>query len=71
MIHSTLLKRNSQNPQVLLTFVCEATIQAATTVTNIAGHCIALREIISESAAPMQGKEMTSPSSPQKEKKER
>jgi len=56
IIHITLLKRKSQNPQVLLSFVCEATSQAATTVTSIAGHCIASREIISALLLQPRGK---------------
>ena len=38
-IHKILLRRKSQNPQFLLNFRSEATIQAAITVTPIAGHC--------------------------------
>src|ERR1051326_1984204 len=35
---STLLNRNSQNPQLRLNFLCEPTIHDATTVTTMAGH---------------------------------
>src|SRR5690349_132405 len=37
-IQSTLLARNNQKPQLRLNFRCEPTIQAAATVTAIAGH---------------------------------
>src|ERR1051325_1289648 len=46
-IHSTLLERNSQKPQLRLNFFWEPTIQAAITVTTIAGHWIASRISIS------------------------
>lgn len=39
-IQSTLLNRNSQNPQLRLNFFCEPTIHAAMTVTAMAGHWI-------------------------------
>jgi hypothetical protein len=53
-IQSALLTRNSQNPALRRAALRDATHHAATTVTNIAGHCTQSRRVTRNSPATRQ-----------------